>query len=75
MPDIIEAFSILEQNPNLWSLNQNVIQRSVSKEILKVINSNFDKMIVKARIFAKENEIVLNAGFTIKKTLIHYNKV
>jgi len=66
-PDLNEVFSMLNQHPEIWNFNQSIIQRSVSDKILSNINSNFDKMIVRARIFAKENGIMLNAGLTVKK--------
>lgn len=66
-PDIIDVFNILEKNPDFWNFNQGIIQRGVSEEILTTINSNFEKMVKRARMFAKEKGIVLNPGLTVKK--------
>ena len=70
LTDIKEVLDILEQHPEIWDFNKNIVQRGVSDEILSTINSNFNQMAEKGKEYAKENGIALNAGFTIKEIMI-----
>jgi len=56
---LTEIFNILTEKPEIWKINENRIQRSVSKERISDINKQFDSYKKSGLAYAKKNLIRL----------------